>query len=156
MVSATITDAAKANVLVNASGRNSLPSAPIIVNTGRKLTIVVATAVSTAPPTSLDARWITSSRFSSGRASSRCFKMFSQRMMPMSTIVPMAMAMPERATMLASTPNVFMAMKHINTASGNSALISSELRRCITETRITMIVTRISSTSAVFSVPSVS
>ena len=74
----------------------------------------------------------------------------------MSTIVPMAMAMPDRATMLASTPNVFMAMKHISTASGSSALISNELRRCITITRITMIVTRISSISAVFSVPSVS
>ena len=46
--------------------------------------------------------------------------MFSQRMMPMSTIVPMAMAMPDRATMLASTPKVFIAMKHISTASGSS------------------------------------
>ena len=48
--------------------------------------------------------------------------------------------------MLASTPNVFIAMKHISTASGNNALIRIELRRCITITRMTMMVTRISST----------
>ena len=82
--------------------------------------------------------------------------MFSQTMMPMSTIVPMAMAMPDSATTLASTPKVFIAMKHIRTASGSNALIRNELRRCITITITTMIVTRISSTSAVFSVPSVS
>ena len=56
IVRATITDAARANVLVKASGLNSFPSAPIIVNTGRKLTIVVETAVSTALPTSVEAR----------------------------------------------------------------------------------------------------
>ena len=50
----------------------------------------------------------------------------------------------------------FMAMKHISTASGSKRAISSELRRCITITSTTMIVTRISSTSAVFSVPRVS
>ena len=36
MVRATITDAANANVFVNASGRNSLPSAATIVKTGRE------------------------------------------------------------------------------------------------------------------------
>ena len=42
-------------------------------------------------------------------------------MIPISTIVPIAIAMPDKATMFASTPKVFMAMKHINTASGNKA-----------------------------------
>ena len=82
--------------------------------------------------------------------------MFSVRIIPISTIVPIAIAMPDNATMFASTPNVFMAMKHIKTASGSSALIRNELRRWTTITRITMIVTRISSNSAVFNVPSVS
>ena len=44
--------------------------------------------------------------------------MFSVTIIPISTIVPMAMAMPESATTLASTPNVFMAIKLINTARG--------------------------------------
>ena len=56
---ATMTDAASANVLVKASGRNSLPSAAIIVNTGRKLTTVVDTAVKTALATSFEARKMT-------------------------------------------------------------------------------------------------
>ncbi len=77
-------------------------------------------------------------------------------MMPISTIVPIAMAMPERATMFASTPKSFIAMKHISTASGSTAEIKIELRRCMTITITTMIVTRISSTSAVLSVPRVS
>ena len=45
--------------------------------------------------------------------------MFSTRITPMSTMVPMAMAMPDRATMLASIPNTFMATKTISTASGS-------------------------------------
>ena len=56
IVSATITEAIKAKVLVNARGLNNLPSAPIIVKTGRKLTTVVETAVKMALPTSLAAR----------------------------------------------------------------------------------------------------
>src|ERR1035437_4431325 len=41
-----------ANVLVNANGRNSFPSAASIAKTGRKLTTVVASAVVTAGETS--------------------------------------------------------------------------------------------------------
>ncbi len=41
-----------AKVFVKASGRNSLPYAASIVKTGKKLMIVVATAASTAEPTS--------------------------------------------------------------------------------------------------------
>ncbi len=156
IVRATITEATNANVLVNAKGRNSFPSAAIIVNTGRKLTTVVDTAVRTALATSWDARNITCARFSDGSASSKCFNMFSQRIIPISTIVPIAIAMPDNATMFASTPNVFMAIKHINTASGSNALMRNELLKCSTITRITIMVTRISSERAVLSVPSVS
>ena len=49
---ATIIDAVKQSVLVKANGRNNFPSAPIIVNTGIKLIIVVNTAVTIAPETS--------------------------------------------------------------------------------------------------------
>ncbi len=55
MARATITDAMRANVFVKARGLKSLPSAPVIVKTGRKLTMVVETAVSTAEPTSVAA-----------------------------------------------------------------------------------------------------
>jgi hypothetical protein len=82
--------------------------------------------------------------------------MFSVTMIPMSTIVPMAMAMPESATMLASTPNIFIAMNPISTAMGSIELTSNALRKCITITMTTMMVTRISSMSALLSVPSVS
>ncbi len=156
IVNATITEAARANVLVNASGLKSFPSAAIIVNTGRKLTTVVETAVSTALATSCAARKMTCPVSSSGPASSNCFKMFSHNMIPISTMVPIAIAIPDNATMFASTPNAFIAMKHIRTASGSNALIKIELRMCRTITKITMIVTRISSVSAVFRVPSVS
>ncbi len=63
IVIATITEAISAKVFVNARGLKSLPSGPVIVKTGRKPTTVVATAVRTAPATSLEARWITSSLF---------------------------------------------------------------------------------------------
>ena len=49
---ATIIDAARANVFVNARGLNSFPSAPIMVKTGIKLIMVVKTAVRIAPETS--------------------------------------------------------------------------------------------------------
>ncbi len=74
--------------------------------------------------------------------------MFSQITIPMSTIVPIAMAIPERATMLASTPKNFIAMKHIRTAIGSNPLIKMLLRRCITMRITTMIVIRISSLKA--------
>ncbi len=53
IVSAITIDAMSAKVLVYARGLKSLPSAAVIVNTGRNPTTVVATAVSTAPPTSM-------------------------------------------------------------------------------------------------------
>ena len=43
----------RANVLVNARGRNNLPSAACIAKTGKKLTTVVDNAVITADDTSI-------------------------------------------------------------------------------------------------------
>ena len=83
-------------------------------------------------------------------------RMLSQMTTPMSTIVPIAIAIPESATTLASTPKCFIAMKHINTDSGNRPEIIPALRRCATISSTTSTVTRISSRSASLSVPSVS
>ena len=47
----------------------------------------------------------------------------------MSTTVPIAIAMPDRATMLASTPASFMATKANSTASGNTLEISKALSK---------------------------
>ena len=52
IINDTISDAMSANVLVKASGPNSLPSAACMVNTGIQLTTVVDTAVSIAELTS--------------------------------------------------------------------------------------------------------
>ena len=51
--SATTIDPKRAQVLVKAKGRNSLPSSPIMLNTGRNPTTVVATAVRIAEATSV-------------------------------------------------------------------------------------------------------
>ena len=70
-------EAVSAKVLVNASGLNSLPSGPVIANTGRKLMTVVATPVSTASP---PRRWRgrpPPAGLSAGSARSRWRRMFS-------------------------------------------------------------------------------
>ena len=82
--------------------------------------------------------------------------MFSERTTPISTMVPMAMAMPERATIFASTAKILMAMKHISTARGSSPEMSAALRKWATITRMTATVTRISSSRALSRVPRVS
>ena len=76
--------------------------------------------------------------------------------MPISTIVPMAMAMPERATMLASMPKTFIAAKQASTASGNSPETNTAPRKFITSASTTITVTSTSSLRARSSVPSVS
>ena len=82
--------------------------------------------------------------------------MFSQMTMPMSTMVPMAMAMPDRATMLASTPKTFMAIKHISTANGSMAPIRTLPRRLPTISTTTRTVMSTSFRRAAPSVPRVS
>ena len=71
-------------------------------------------------------------------------------------MVPMAMAIPESATILASTPNIFMAMNTIKTATGSSPDISTEARRLKTIMMMTKMVISISKVSASLSVPKVS
>ncbi len=102
--SETISAATSAKVFVNARGPNNFPSAACIVNTGIKLTIVVDTAVRMAELTSDAPLYIVVISFCPGGASSTCLMMFSDRMTPRSTIVPIAMAIPDKATILASTP----------------------------------------------------
>ena len=153
---ATIREAVNAEVLVKAKGLNNFPSAPIIVNTGIKLIIVVITAVNMAPETSAVALYTTVfiGRFSS--FSSICRSTFSDRITPTSTIVPIAMAIPDKATMFASTLNSFIEIKTINTATGNSPEISTEALKLNTIIIITKMVIKISNVSASSSVPKVS
>jgi hypothetical protein len=81
---------------------------------------------------------------------------FSERITPTSTIVPMAIAIPERATILASTLNSFMLINTIKTATGNNPEISIEALKLNTIIIITNMVISISRVSASFKVPIVS
>ena len=145
---ASSSDATSAKVLVKASGRKSLPSAAVSVKTGRKLITVVSTAVRMAGATSDAASRTTRRRSASGAASPRRRCTFSMRITPTSTMVPMAMAMPESATMLASTPPVFMATKVMSTATGSRPATSRLPPRLRSITTITSTVMRISSRRA--------
>ena len=82
--------------------------------------------------------------------------MFSVNTMPMSTIVPIAIAIPPSAMMFASTPVSFIATSASSTPRGSTALITSELRMLRSITRTTSTVIRISWKSAVDSVSMVS
>ena len=94
----------RAKVLVKARGLNNFPSAPSSAKTGRKLTIVVRTAATIAEATSVAPLYTVVNKSSpSGRFSMRC-TILSDRTIPTSTMVPMAMAIPESATIFASTP----------------------------------------------------
>ena len=77
-------------------------------------------------------------------------------MTPTSTMVPIAIAIPDNATIFASTPKSFIAIKTINTATGNKPDISIEARRLNTIMIITRMVIKISNVKASFSVPNVS
>ncbi len=129
MISETISAATKAKVLVNANGPNNLPSAACMVKTGIKLTIVVETAVRIAELTSAEPLYIVVISFCPGGASSTCLTIFSERIIPKSTMVPMAMAIPDSATILASTPKYRMAIKTMSTAMGNKLDIKKDALR---------------------------
>jgi len=144
-----------AAVLVMARGRNSLPSEDDRNNTGRNATMVVITLVRIAPATCPVPVITELSRSSSGCSRIRRFTL-SNTMMPVSTMVPMAMAMPPRERMLASTRRIFMKMKVNNTPAGRIRLMITLPRMLMIRKRITIEVTRISSRRAVFRVPMVS
>ena len=162
--------AISAKVLVKAKGLNNFPSAPIMVKTGTKLTMVVKTAVIMAPDTSVVALYTISLIDCFGAVtallpvtvgtvascSSKCRIMFSERMTPTSTMVPMAMAIPDKATILASTLKKNMAIKTMSTATGSKPAISKEALRLKTMTTMTKMVIKISKLRASFRVPKVS
>ena len=75
---------------------------------------------------------------------------------PTSTITPMAMAIPERATILASTPTIFMTMKVLMTANGSIPAMTTEARRLRTSISTTMIQISTSWVNASSRVPMVS
>ena len=125
-----------------------------MVKTGRKLTTVVETAVKTAPLTSETASKITSFVFSVDF--SKCFRIFSVTTIPISTMVPMAMAIPDNATIFASTLKSFIPIKTTKTVKGNILEISNDDRKCMTINKITIMVIKISSRNAWFKVSNVS
>ena len=160
MINPISSAASMVNVFVKASGLKSLPSAASMANTGRKLTMVVESAVITAPATSVVAVYTTFRR-SFPRApllsgSSRCRIIFSVKTTPTSTITPMDMAIPDRATMLASTPNCLIAMKAISTPTGSKLDIRKEALRFNTRTMTTRMLISSSRDMASSSVPRVS
>ena len=68
----------------------------------------------------------------------------------------MAIAIPDNATIFASTLNNFIAIKTINTATGNRLEIKMEAFKLKTIITITKMVIKISKFNASFSVPNVS
>ena len=123
---------------------------------------VVLTAVTTAGATSRVICEIVFSRpcSPSGCPASSHFetprKIFSVIIIPISTIVPIAIAIPASDMMLASTPNVFIAMNAISTATGSVVATTRLARTCNRNRTITAIVIAISCQSALVSVPIVS
>src|SRR5699024_11741276 len=111
--------AINAIVLVIAKGLNSFPSAPVITRIGKKLTIVVAIVVITAPLTSFVASK-TTVEIGFGFFNNLFFSInsteFSTKTIQISTILQMAMAIPESATILSSTPPNFIPIKTNKTA----------------------------------------
>ncbi len=76
--------------------------------------------------------------------------------MPTSTITPMAIAIPERATILASTPNWRIVIKVISTPIGNKLDIKKEALKLNTKTMTTNILISNSNEMASSRVPRVS
>jgi hypothetical protein len=143
-------DEMRANVFVNARGLKSLPSAPSKVNTGKKLMTVVEMAVNMALLTSDAAVYTISKLLFPYFSFSKCLKIFSVRMIPISTIVPMAIAIPERATTLASTPKYFIAINADNTVRGRRPEIMIAELIFINISSTTIMVISISSVKALY------
>ena len=76
--------------------------------------------------------------------------------MPMSTITPMAMAIPDNATIFASIPKKRIKINVIKTPKGNNPATITEALMFRTSTIITMMLIRISCERAYSSVPIVS
>ena len=119
-----------------------------MAKTGKKLTTVVAKAVIIAEATSVVASYITCINFlpftPSFSGISRCLIIFSVNTIPTSTITPMAIAIPERATILASTSKNFINIKVIKTPIGSKLEINIEALRFNTKTRTTSMLINIS------------
>ena len=82
--------------------------------------------------------------------------MLSTNTTPTSTITPMAMAIPDRATMFASIPVYRININVASTAMGSMLAITTDARRLSTSTIITMIQISISCERLDSSVPIVS
>jgi len=82
--------------------------------------------------------------------------MFSTKITPTSTIIPMAMAIPDNATILASMPTYRIMMKAASTPTGSILEMTIDALRFRMRTMTTMMAISVSWVSAVSSVPMVS
>ena len=85
-----------------------------------------------------------------------CVTILSVKTIPISTIVPTAMAIPDSATILASTSKYRIAIKHIKTATGSDPATNNDDLKLSNIRITTIIVIRISKPNASSKVPKVS
>ena len=138
-------------LLVNASGIKSLPSCPCNKNTGAKLSKIISVAKKTGFATCLHAEMITlkalilsRTRLPSLDAAARCRCAFSIKTIPLSTITPMATAIPIRLMMLLVILNKRISRKLPRIAVGIIAIITRLERTARRNTAVTMITMMIS------------
>ncbi len=87
---------------------------------------------------------------------SMCLSVFSTNTTPTSTMIPMAIAIPDSATILACIPAYRMMIKVAKTPTGKILEITTEALRFKTKTITTMMAISVSCVSEVSSVPIVS
>ena len=135
-VIASTVEPAIANVLVNASGWNNLPSCPVSEKTGMNARMMMTIAKKIGRPTCRAATSVTSmisaplSRRPFSFSAVSAWRMtFSVITMPASTSTPMAMAMPERDMMFDEMPKWFIKMNAIRMESGSGSTTMKMLRK---------------------------
>ena len=137
-----------AQVLVQASGANSLPSWAPRANTGRKDSAMIISEKNSDGPTSRQASSTSAERSrSSSPACSSFLWTFSTMTMPASTIAPMAIAMPPSDMMLALRPWKCMIRNAARMPSGRVTMITTLERKWNRKAAQTSATTMISSTS---------
>ena len=140
------------NVLVKASGWNSLPSCPASAKTGMKARMMIAIEKKIGRPTRrVASRTVSVTRLRS-RGSTPRFSMnrkaFSVTTMAASTSTPMAMAMPASDMMLELMSRYRMKRNAVRTASGRGMVTMSTDRKCSRKTMLTSVTTIVSSINA--------
>lgn len=154
-VTASNVAATQANVLVYASGWNSLPSPPCSANTGRKARMMMAMANTMGRPTCAAASRVqamvsegVSRRPWTRSASSQCRITFSVITIPASTSTPMAMAMPASDMMFEVIPNPCISRKETRMLAGSGSVTIRMERKWNRKMTCASVTSSTSSTSA--------